>query len=208
MHDVMIDEQIGGDRHAVVPVRFEGRRAGGRIAAVVQRAYVMHLHQQELLAPCWAVVVGQDSCEAFAFGVGRGGTTRREGLGMLDRALTGGGRLLGSDAEREVTVHGDVSASGLVDNRKVDLPGDVLIHLDEIGAIRGQLVHYRPGLRRGAHDDLLAHQVRIAIDSRAGAEESWWAATASLRQLALDRVSQLERHVAVRSFMLRTPVTP
>ena len=42
---------------------------------------------------------------------------------------------------------------------------------------------------------LLHPQGRIAVDRRTGAEESGWAATTSLRQLALDRVCQLERHV-------------
>jgi hypothetical protein len=107
------------------------------------------------------------------------------------------GGLLGGDAEGEMTVYGDLSAPSLIEEREVGFPGDVLVDLDEIGAIRGELFHYGPSLRRGAHDDLPAEsQGRIAIDRRTGAEESGWAETTSLRQLALDRLGQPERHVA------------
>lgn len=60
MHDVMIANQIDGGCHAMLPVCLEGRRAGDRIPAVVERADVTELNQ-ELLAVRQAVVVSEDA---------------------------------------------------------------------------------------------------------------------------------------------------
>lgn len=96
-----------------------------------------------------------------------------------------------------MSVNGDLSAPGLLEDREVGLAGDVLIDLDQIGAVRGQLLYHLPSLRRGAHHDRVGRpQGRIAFDRRAGAEESGWARKIPFGQPALDRVGQLEGDIA------------
>src|SRR5262245_40378810 len=127
MDDMVIDEQIHGDRHAAASVRLESRRTSGWIPAVIEPAVVSDLHRQELFAPRRAPVVGEFALEASPFGVGPDGATGCEGLRMLERALTCGDGLLGSDAKGDVTVHGNLPAPGLVDDREVGVPRDVLV---------------------------------------------------------------------------------
>ena len=195
MHDVVIRQKIGGDRHSVSPVRLDGGRAGGRIPAVVERADVPE-HGQELLALWQAVVVGKNTCEPFPLGFSRRRASRGESVRMLGRALAGGGGLLGCDAERHMAVHGDSSAPGLIHDREVGLAREVFVDLDEIGTIRDQLLHRGPCLWRRAHDDWVAPQRRIAIERGTCAEESGWPAKNPFGQLAPDGLGQRKRHVA------------
>lgn len=75
IHDVVIRDQIDGDRHSVSPVRLDGGRASGRIPAVVEHADVSE-HGQELLARGQAVVVGKNIREPFPLGFSRCRTAR------------------------------------------------------------------------------------------------------------------------------------
>jgi hypothetical protein len=154
-HDVVICDQIDGDRHSVSPVRLDGGRAGDRIAAVVERADVSE-HGQELLAVWQAVVVSKNTREAFPLGFSRRRAAGCESVRMLDRALTSIGGLGGCDAERHVPVHGDSPAPRLFHDREVGLAGEVFVDLDEIGTIRNQLFDRSPCLCRRADDDWVA----------------------------------------------------
>ena len=195
MHDVVIRDEIGRNRHSVSPVRLDSGRAGARIPAVVERADVSE-HGQEPLAVWQAVVVGKNTREPFPLGFSRCRAARCESIRMLDRALASVGGLLRCDAERHVTVHRDSPAPGLVQDREVGLAGEVFVDLDEIGAIRDQLFHRGSCLCGRAHDDRVGPQGRVAIDRRACGEESGWPAKIPFGQLAPERLGQLERHVA------------